>query len=339
VIVGFYTVPQIFNQGDHVKFAVDGRVVSATSGQNTVGAFLREQHVSLRREDIVDPARTDTLADGMTIQVHRAFPVSVDLDGLVRGFYTARTQPRDFVKTLKLPHDIAILNPPARLQSGATLQLRTIRTGTLAVDGQGVNYKLPVRSVRELLDYYKVVLGPSDYTTPPIDSVIPVDNPFVQVIRVGSSLTSALVPYNVPDQTMPDPNLPVGQTRDQAAVPGTLKITYEVTSNNGSAVGAIPVSQVPVVAAQPTIHYYGTKADPRWDNIANCETGGNWGMQGPMFSGGLGIYNGTWNGFGGQQYGSNAGQATREQQIIVAERIRARYGFGAWGCGRKLGYG
>jgi hypothetical protein len=31
--------------------------------------------------------------------------------------------------------------------------------------------------------------------------------------------------------------------------------------------------------------------------------------------------------------------ATREQQIIIAERIRAKYGFGAWGCGKTLGYG
>ncbi len=339
VIVGFYTVPQIFSSGDHVQVRVDGRLLSAVSGQNTVGALLREQHVSVRREDIVDPPRTDTLSDGMTIRVHRAFPVTVDLDGLMRVLYTARSLPHAFVASLKLPSSVAILNPPARLSSGVTLQLRTVRVGTLSLDGQGVNYKLPVRTVRELLDYYKVVLGPSDYTSPPIDTVIPLDNPFVQVIRVGVSLTSNLQPYDLPLQTLPDPNLPVGQTREQAAVHGILKVTYEVTSNNGSAVGQTPVSQVPVVTAQAPVHYYGTKADPRWDAIANCETGGNWAMQGPLYSGGTGIYNGTWNAFGGQQFGANAGQATREQQIIVAERIRARYGFSAWGCGKKLGYG
>jgi uncharacterized protein YabE (DUF348 family) len=275
----------------------------------------------------------------MTIRVRRSFPVTLDLDGLVRVVYTPRSVPRDFVAGLKLPSNIELLNPPVRLTAGATVQLRTVRVGTLSVDGQGVNYKLPVRTVRELLDYYKVVLGPQDYTTPPVDTVIPLDNPFVQVIRVGQTLTSADVPYNVAPETLPDPNLPIGQTRDQAAVPGVLRITYQVTSNNGAAVGQVPVSQVPVVMAQPFIHYWGTKADPRWANIANCETGGNWAMQGPEFSGGLGIYNGTWNAFGGQQFGANAGQATREQQILVAERIRARYGFGAWGCGQKLGYG
>jgi hypothetical protein len=96
---------------------------------------------------------------------------------------------------------------------------------------------------------------------------------------------------------------------------------------------------VPIVPAQPTIHFLGTKADPRWQEIANCETGGNWSIVAPTYSGGLGIYNGTWNAFGGQQFASNPGLATREQQIIVAERIRAKYGFGAWGCGKTLGLG
>jgi hypothetical protein len=147
------------------------------------------------------------------------------------------------------------------------------------------------------------------------------------------------VPYSVPGITEADPNLDIGQTRDQPEVAGVMRITYVITKNNGNAVGQTPVSQVPVVQAQPPIHFFGTRADPRWEAIARCETGGNWSMQGPQFSGGLGIYNGTWSAFGGQQFGANAGLATREQQIVVAERIRARYGFGAWGCGQKLGYG
>lgn len=80
-----------------------------------------------------------------------------------------------------------------------------------------------------------------------------------------------------------------------------------------------------------------TSAAPRtggvnWDGIARCETAGNWHMQGSRFSGGLGFYNGAWNDFGGREFAANAGQATREQQIVVAERIRARFGLSGWGC-------
>jgi len=90
--------------------------------------------------------------------------------------------------------------------------------------------------------------------------------------------------------------------------------------------------------AVPTIHYYGTRADPMWDRIAACETGGNWGFVGPQFSGGLGFYNGTWDSFGGRKFAPNAGLATREQQIIVAMEIQRKVGLSGWGCAHKLGY-
>jgi resuscitation-promoting factor RpfB len=335
---GVYAVPRIFNQGDHVQIRVDGRLISTQSGQGTVGALLKEQKVAVGTDDRVEPSRTASLSDGMTVRVLRAFPVNLDFDGTTRVVHTAYSLPRDFVTSLKLPGNVALRNPPAKIQSGATLQLRTRRKGTLAVDGQGVNYDLPVLTVRELITNYKVVLGPQDTTDPPVDSVIPVDNPFVTVVRVATNIQVVLQPYFVPDQTLPDPNLDVGSTRDQPGTAGIMRVAYAVTSNNGSEAGRAPVSQVPSVVAQPNIHYYGTKADPRWDNIARCETGGNWAMQGPQFSGGVGFYNGTWNAFGGQQFAPNAGLATREQQIIVAERIRKRYGFTAWGCGKTLGY-
>ncbi len=68
-----------------------------------------------------------------------------------------------------------------------------------------------------------------------------------------------------------------------------------------------------------------------WDGIANCETGGNWSHQ-TQFDGGLGIYHGAWTDFGGREFAPYGSQATKEQQIIVAERIYARYGLSGWGC-------
>jgi transglycosylase-like protein len=77
--------------------------------------------------------------------------------------------------------------------------------------------------------------------------------------------------------------------------------------------------------------------DSIWDRIAACETQGNWSMRGPSFSGGVGFSNAAWSSWGGSEFAPNAGQATREQQIVVAERIRSGVGLGAWGCAKKLG--
>ena len=90
-------------------------------------------------------------------------------------------------------------------------------------------------------------------------------------------------------------------------------------------------------AAQQAAEAEKASRDSIWDRIAACETQGNWSMQGPSFSGGVGFANSTWSSFGGNEFAPNAGQATREQQIIVAERVRARVGMGAWGCAKRFG--
>jgi hypothetical protein len=77
--------------------------------------------------------------------------------------------------------------------------------------------------------------------------------------------------------------------------------------------------------------------DAVWDRLAQCETGGRWNMRGARFSGGLGFYNGTWDSFGGREFAPNAGLASRDQQIVVAERVRARFGYTGWGCAPNVG--
>jgi hypothetical protein len=72
--------------------------------------------------------------------------------------------------------------------------------------------------------------------------------------------------------------------------------------------------------------------DAFWDRMAQCETAGNWSMVGSRYSGGLGFYNGTWDSFGGREFAPRAGQATREQQIVVANRVANEVGLSGWGC-------
>lgn len=74
-----------------------------------------------------------------------------------------------------------------------------------------------------------------------------------------------------------------------------------------------------------------------WDAVAACESGGNWGINtGNGYYGGLQFTQQTWNAYGGQ---GNPANASREQQIAVAERVAAGQGVSnAWpACSRKLG--
>jgi len=73
-----------------------------------------------------------------------------------------------------------------------------------------------------------------------------------------------------------------------------------------------------------------------WDALAQCESGGNWAINtGNGFSGGLQFTPSTWAAYGGTGAPENA---TRAQQIAVAERVQAGQGWGAWpACAAQLG--
>ncbi|MFA5711680.1 transglycosylase family protein, partial [Mycolicibacterium sp.] len=82
----------------------------------------------------------------------------------------------------------------------------------------------------------------------------------------------------------------------------------------------------------------GAATDAEWDTVARCESGGNWAINtGNGYHGGLQFAPGTWSGHGGGEFAARAHQATKEQQIAVAERVLATQGKGAWPvCGRGL---
>ncbi len=76
-----------------------------------------------------------------------------------------------------------------------------------------------------------------------------------------------------------------------------------------------------------------------WDDLADCESNGNWAINtGNGYYGGLQFLGSTWQAYGGGEFAERADLASRDEQIVVAERIRDDVGFGAWPtCARRLG--
>jgi hypothetical protein len=75
-------------------------------------------------------------------------------------------------------------------------------------------------------------------------------------------------------------------------------------------------------------------ASVNWDAIAACESGGNWAINtGNGFYGGLQFTMSTWHANGGTGSPHNA---SREEQIRVAENVLHSQGIGAWPvCGKR----
>ena len=85
-----------------------------------------------------------------------------------------------------------------------------------------------------------------------------------------------------------------------------------------------PVAEVPASGAYSSPNY------AMWEQIAQCESGGNWSIQsGNGYYGGLQFLPSSWAAAGG--VGSPA-DASKEEQMRIADNLLAMQGPGAWGC-------
>jgi len=80
----------------------------------------------------------------------------------------------------------------------------------------------------------------------------------------------------------------------------------------------------------------GADSTVNWDAVAQCESGGNWSINsGNGYYGGLQFSPATWTANGGKGLPS---QASRDEQIRVAENVLRTQGIGAWpACGTASG--
>jgi resuscitation-promoting factor RpfA len=117
----------------------------------------------------------------------------------------------------------------------------------------------------------------------------------------------------------------------------TLKEKIEMTRNPGRSLARLAV--VGAVAAGAPLVLAGTASaapESAWDKLAQCESGGNWSINtGNGYYGGIQFNAGTWRAHGGT---GMPHQASKAQQIAVAERTLAAQGWNAWpSCSRKMG--
>jgi len=114
-------------------------------------------------------------------------------------------------------------------------------------------------------------------------------------------------------QSLLDTELPVELTTDDAPV-----------GDDGTVVRQLDNTPEPAPVAEPAQRV-------NWDAVAQCESGGDWVTStGNGYHGGLQFHPQTRAGHGGGEFAPTAAQATREEQIIVAERVLDTQGIGAW---------
>lgn len=126
----------------------------------------------------------------------------------------------------------------------------------------------------------------------------------------------------------------VAEELHQVAIPTPAAVPMEATLH--AIATPAPTSAARAPSPQRVVTYDG---DSVWDDLARCESGGNWAINtGNGYYGGLQFSLGTWNGYGGAEFAAYPHEATRAEQIVVAEQLRAARGFAPWpACRVKLG--
>ncbi|GAA5145448.1 hypothetical protein GCM10023321_03340 [Pseudonocardia eucalypti] len=111
------------------------------------------------------------------------------------------------------------------------------------------------------------------------------------------------------------------------------------SSNPGKTIATTAITGVVIGAPLATAGQAYAASDASWDRLAKCESGGKWSTNtGNGYNGGLQFSPSTWRAYGGTKYANSAHQASREEQIAVAEKVLAEQGWNAWpSCSRKTG--
>lgn len=114
--------------------------------------------------------------------------------------------------------------------------------------------------------------------------------------------------------------------------------TKESRARMGAALG-VGVSTAAVALTVGSGSPASAATNSTWTKVADCESGGNWAINtGNGYFGGLQFSQSTWAAYGGTRYAPRADLASKTQQILVAEKVLASQGPGAWPvCGPRAG--
>lgn len=341
-----------------VTLDVNGEERQVTTRADDIAGVLDEVGVVITPEDLVSPSPSHAVEDAQTITVRTAKDVTVDIDGEEEELTTtAETvqQLLDELDGIRVGTESSLeLDTP--ITEGMRLELHTPHIIGLRDGAETTYFSTTAATVDEMLAERGIELGEEDRIDKPGDEQI-TDNMRIGIDRVSTETRDDEESIEAPVEYVEDPSSAEGEeTVVEEGAPGLKKVTREVTRVNGEQTAEKILAEEILEAPSPRVIYVGTQTESSasgntgaaapavasggvWDQIAQCESGGNWSINtGNGYHGGLQFNQGTWQAYGGGAYAPTADQASREQQIAIAEKVQAAQGWGAWpACTAKLG--
>ncbi|WP_353648576.1 transglycosylase family protein [Nakamurella sp. A5-74] len=334
-----------------VTLSLDGgqRIV-ATNGGSVRDALLAAG-VDAGPRDLVAPALDAPIENGSRVTVRRARLVTMQIEGRARQWWTtAKTVDQALLEMGVRAGDYRFSADRSREISlaGTIIVGEPLRWVTV-VDGRhaAVRTRLAASTVQQVLAERKISIGRYDRVAPTVGSAVH-NGQRITITRVRRSQriehTTVPQPAAVVEQ---DATIGKGNTvQVSKGSPGLRTITVSRTVTNGSPADKM-LSDTLTRQAAPAVTKIGTKEtglpeswSVPWDKMAFCESTNRWDVNtGNGTYGGLQFMTPTWLEYDGGEFAPRADEASKEQQIIVAERLYAREGLAPWHCARLLGWG
>lgn len=339
-----------------VTIDVNGQATELKTFSGNVEGALAAAGVQVGEQDLVYPAPSDKLVSGAVVTVRTAKPVAVVIDGVAQQLTSTAATVGDLMREAGVDASAATdIHRDAPVTEGLSVDVTTPKVVAITDAGNTVFTTEAAKTVGELLKARGVTLSSNDRVNHSLQEPVAANMDIV-IDRVEVRRTAETVAVEAPAEYVDDPNLEEGT--EEVREPGTAGETvvyHRATLVNGQVEKEEKTGEREVRKAKPATVARGTKpaaaarsasapapavaGDSVWDAIAACESGGNWSINtGNGYQGGLQFNQGTWAAYGGTAYAPTADQATREQQIAVAERVQAAQGWGAWpACTARLG--
>jgi len=333
-----------------VTLSVDGKASEIGTMSNTVGEVLESEGISVGDHDVVAPGLDSPVNDGTRIAVRFGRPLDISIDGKDKTYWVTATDVDMALDQLGLRYAGAQLSASRSSsigREGLDLAIVTAKNLTVKVGKRkATKEQVPALTVREALADLDVKVDKDDKVRPKKDAILE-DGDKIVVTRVRTVTRRATVAIDFETTEKSDSSMYTDQSRTvRLGVDGSRNVLYRITFENGKRTARIELTSSPISEAFNAIVRVGTKERPVnnfaggssvWDELADCESGGNWAANtGNGYYGGLQFNVDTWQGYGGTGYPH---EASRETQIAIATKVRdANGGYGSWpACSQEMG--
>jgi resuscitation-promoting factor RpfB len=340
------------NLNKDVILSVDGQTSHVRTSADSVGALLKTKGIEVNGHDVVAPNLDAKVEDGTRVAVKFGRQVTYTIDGEKQTVWTTSTTVDDALAALGIDLAGAKLSTSRSAsigRQGLAIIIGTQKTVIIVDEGKKRTITTTGQTLADALAAAKISVDRDDKLSASPTTHL-VDGSKFTFIRVDITSKTKKRKVDFSTDRKRTSTLRKGVTKiDTPGVAGVRAVTYRLVRHNGEIVKRTkiksklikkPVTEVVLVGTKTTTAKKSsgssTPSGSVWDKLAQCESGGNWSINtGNGYYGGLQFSLSTWRAYGGKGYPH---QASREEQIRIAKKLKAAAGWGSWpACSSKLG--